>query len=262
MLTTRYVDGAPDWIDLGTPDLDGATAFYGEVLGWGFRSAGPEAGGYGMFEVDGRTAAGGMTVTGEQGPPAWTVYFQTPDADATAKAVREAGGTVLLAPMDVFDLGRTAVLADSAGAAFGAWQPGKNKGLDVVGEPGALCWTELYTPDVPRAAAFYDKVFGWETANTPWPGGAFTSARPAGTGEEAMFGGLWPLEADPSESGRRPRWLVYFEVGDCDAVVARAGRLGGGTRTEPMSMEGVGRVATLRDPYGAEFGVVTSEPGT
>ena len=41
MLTTRNVTGAPNWIDLGTPDLDGAGAFYGNLFGWRFRPGGP-----------------------------------------------------------------------------------------------------------------------------------------------------------------------------------------------------------------------------
>jgi uncharacterized protein len=45
VLSTDYVPGAPDWVDLGTPDVDAAVAFYGAVLGWHFQSAGPEAGG-------------------------------------------------------------------------------------------------------------------------------------------------------------------------------------------------------------------------
>ncbi|MET7656550.1 VOC family protein, partial [Streptomyces sp. NPDC005486] len=27
MLTTRFVNGAPNWIDVGTSDIDGATSF-------------------------------------------------------------------------------------------------------------------------------------------------------------------------------------------------------------------------------------------
>ncbi|MFE2438550.1 hypothetical protein ACFXA8_28365, partial [Streptomyces sp. NPDC059409] len=89
MLTTRYVTGAPNWLDVGTPDLDGATSFYGGLFGWRFRSAGPEAGGYGFFELDGRIVAGGMRTTEEQGPPSWTVYFRAPDARAAAPAAHE-----------------------------------------------------------------------------------------------------------------------------------------------------------------------------
>ena len=57
MLTTRYVPGAPNWIDLGTPDTEIATAFYGPLFGWHFQSARPQAGGYGFFQLDGRTVA-------------------------------------------------------------------------------------------------------------------------------------------------------------------------------------------------------------
>ena len=47
MLSTNFADGAPVWVDLGTPDVARAAGFYGSVLGWQFESAGPEAGGYG-----------------------------------------------------------------------------------------------------------------------------------------------------------------------------------------------------------------------
>ena len=87
MLTTRFVTGAPNWIDLGTPDIEGASAFYSHLFGWRFQSAGPEMGGYGFFQLDGRTAAAGMQNPPEQGPPSWNVYFQSPDADAFAAAI-------------------------------------------------------------------------------------------------------------------------------------------------------------------------------
>ncbi|MFI1014968.1 VOC family protein [Streptomyces sp. NPDC020965] len=256
MLTTRYVTGSPNWLDLGTPDLETATAFYGGLFGWEFRSAGPDAGGYGMFQLDGRTAAGGMTVPPEQGPPSWNIYFQSPDADATADAVRGGGGTVLFEPMDVFDLGRMAVFTDPSDILFGTWQPGRNKGLDVAAEPGSLCWLELYTPDQNDALAFYTGVFGWETSMMALPGGtgAYTMAHPAGEAAETMFAGVVPLSSDPTETGAY--WLPYFEVPDCDASVAKAGELGGTVRMPPVELEGVGRFAKLADPTGARFAVI------
>lgn len=51
MLGTDFTTGSPNWLDLGSPDTDAAVAFYGAVLGWEFASAGPEAGGYGFFQV-------------------------------------------------------------------------------------------------------------------------------------------------------------------------------------------------------------------
>ncbi|MDO0938205.1 VOC family protein [Streptomyces sp. DG2A-72] len=260
MLSTRFLNGAPNWVDVGTADIGGATSFYGALFGWEFQSAGPQAGGYGFFQLGHRIAAGGMQTTPEQGPPSWTVYFQSPDADATAKAVEQAGGSVPVAPMDVMGQGRSAILADDTGVPFGIWQPAARKGLDVVNDPGSLCWVELYTPDIARAAAFYDAVFGWETSAMPLPGSTYTCVNPAGTDENAMFGGLVPPADDPTEAESGPYWLPYFEVEDTDAVVAKARELGGGVRMPATDAEGVGRMAKLVDPYGARFAVIKSVP--
>ncbi|MER6614337.1 VOC family protein [Streptomyces xantholiticus] len=258
MLTAPYVTGSPNWIDLGTPDIEAAKAFYGGVFGWTFRSAGPEAGGYGMFELDGRTVAAAMTVPPEQGPSNWNVYFQTPDADATVKAVEQHGGTVVFEPMDVFDQGRMAIFLDPAGAGFAGWEPGRNKGLDLVDDPGALCWLELYTPEPDSALEYYRHIFGWETSSMPMPDGSgtYTMINPGGAGHDATFAGVVPLSADPLEASGGPYWLPYFAVTDCDAAVATAQELGGEIRMAPLDLEGIGRFANLADPAGARFAVM------
>ncbi|MFR9799405.1 VOC family protein [Streptomyces sp. MS06] len=257
MLTTRFVDGAPNWIDLGTSDLDGATRFYGELFGWHFVSAGPDAGGYGFLQHEGRTAAGAMqTPPGQGSPPSWTVYFRTPDARATADAAERAHGRVLMQPTDVMGQGRVAVLADEAGVPFGLWQPEETRGVDVAGEAGSLCWVELYTADIAAAAAFYHAVLGLETSAVPFGGATYTCVNPAEGGEEAMFGGMVPLADDPAESAAY--WLPYFETPDVDAVVTAAERLGGTVRVPAADVEGVGRMARLADPYGARFAVIRS----
>ncbi|KOV95463.1 VOC family protein [Streptomyces sp. NRRL B-3648] len=260
MLTTRFVNGAPNWIDVGSPDIDGATSFYGGLFGWEFRSAGPDAGGYGFFQLDGRTVAGGMQTGPGQGPPAWTVYFRSDDAQATAEAAEQAHGRVLFQPTDVMDQGRMAVLADQAVVRFGIWQPGRTRGVDVAGEPGALCWTELYTPDIAAAAAFYRRVLGLETSGVPFPGGTYTCVNAEGAGEGEMFGGMVPLADAPDEQEAGAYWLPYFEVTDTDAVVEQAQRLGGTVRMPATTLEGVGRMAKLADPYGVRFAVIRSEP--
>ena len=262
MLTTRYVTGAPNWLDLGTPDIDGATSFYGGLFGWEFRPGPPEAGGYGFFQLEGRTAAAGMQTGPDQGPPSWTVYFQTPDADATAKAAEQAHGSVLMQPMDVMDQGRMAILADKAGVPFGIWQPGRNKGLDVTQVPGTLCWVELYTADLPMAAYFYRATLGLETYAVDFPGGTYTTVLPDGQSEDSMFGGIVPLADDPLEAKEGAYWMPYFEVADTDATVAKAQELGGRVRLPATTVPGVGRVAKLADPYGARFAVIKSEPQT
>ena len=150
MLSTNFVPGAPSWVDLGTPDVEAAAAFYEAVLGWKFQSAGPDAGGYGMFTLDGKTVAAAGPLGEPGASPSWTVYFHTPDANATAEAVKQAGGSVRAEPFDVFTAGRMAQFADPAGAEFAVWQPGDVKGLDAVNDAGTLAWTERYR--APRKA--------------------------------------------------------------------------------------------------------------
>jgi uncharacterized protein len=260
MLSPGFVTGAPNWIDLGTPDLEGATTFYHGLFGWDLVPGGPETGGYGTYTLNGATVAGAMTIPEDEAKPAWTVYFQTPDADATAKTVEQARGTAAFAPIDVLDYGRMGGFTDNTGAYFGVWQPGTNKGLGLIMEPGSLLWSELYTRDVPAAAAFFNTVFGWEAEETQFPGGAYTTVRPAGSGPESSFGGLVSMEDLPAEAGTEPHWLPYFGVEDCDASLAKVERLGGRVTLAPVELEGVGKIANIADPYGAVFAVIKPMP--
>jgi predicted enzyme related to lactoylglutathione lyase len=56
-----------------------------------------------------------------------------------------------------------------------------------------------------------------------------------------------------------PFWAVYFSVADTDAAVARITELGGSVMMPPMDIE-PGRFATVADPTGATFNVITLKP--
>ena len=258
MLTTRYVTGSPSWFDLGTPDMDAAAAFYTGVFGWSFQPGGPEVGGYGTFQAGGKTVAGGMAADPGQGEPAWKVYFQTSDIEATARSVEQAGGSVTAPPIDVMELGRSAFFRDPAGVGFAAWQPQRMNGMEAAGDPGTLGWVELYTPDVKAATEFYHAVFGWETSEVPFPGGTYTTVNPATAGPDSMFGGMVPLDNDAVEAEAGAYWMPYIEVDDADATAARARELGGTVRMAPMDVAGVGRLGRIADPFGARIAFVTS----
>ncbi|MGW8886564.1 VOC family protein [Streptomyces sp. NPDC055749] len=260
MLNPSFVTGIPNWIDLGTPDVDRATAFYRGLFGWELVPGAPDTGGYGMYMLNGNAAAGVMTVPEDEAKPSWSVYFQTPDAEATATSVAQAGGTVLFAPMDVREFGRMAGFTDNQGAYFGVWQPGTNRGLGVIQEPGSLLWSELHTPDVSTAAAFFQTLFGWEADEMTFPGGAYTTVGPAGAGPESSFGGIAHLGDIPADAGKEPHWLPYFAVEDCDAASAQAERLGGSVTVAPQDVEGVGRIAHVADPFGAAFALIKPAP--
>ncbi|MDI3406648.1 VOC family protein [Streptomyces cavernicola] len=260
MLTTRFVTGSLTWTDVGTPDIDRANGFYGGVFGWASESAGEDFGGYVTYRSDGQSVAGGMQVPEADAPPAWSLYFRTPDIEATAKAVEQAGGTVVLEPVDVGELGRMAVFTDPTGAGFSAWQAGQMQGFEAVQRPGSLCWAELYTSDVAAASAFYSKALGLQTFEVPFPGGTYTTLYPEGTDAESMLGGVVSKEIDPLEAEGPSHWLPYFEVADCDAAAAKAGELGGSVGMPPKDLQDVGRIAKLTDPFGARFAVMRPAP--
>jgi len=258
MLTTKYVPGTPNWVDLGAPDVDAAVRFYSGLFGWQFQSAGPDAGGYGMFTLGGKTVAAVGPLAEPGAASSWTIYFETADANATADAVRQAGGTVKAEPLDVFTAGRMAQFTDAAGALFAVWQPGETVGLDAVTDPGTLCWTELHTTDPAAAKSFYQAVFGWATQDMPMGDFSYTVIRPAGGGDDSSQGGIVPLSPEMAAAGMSARWLPYFEVADCDAVVANATEHGGTVTAPAQDVPGVGRFASLTDPSGAAFNVITS----
>ncbi|WP_328321018.1 VOC family protein [Streptomyces sp. NBC_00388] len=254
MLSIPSVAGSPSWIALATPDQEAANAFYGALFGWEFRPAGPGSGGHGRYLLDGRTVAGSVQGTQERpGGPSWSVCFHSADTGATGRAVVAAGGSAMSGPHEVGSLGRLSGFRDSTGAPFSVREPGDRPGMEVVNDPGTLCWTELHTTDVPAAAAFYRSVFGWEINSAPYPGGTYTMAAPAGRGPEANTGGFVRIAG--AGAGH---WLPYFEVSDTDAVAASARRLGGSVEMEPVDLPGVGRLARATDPHGARFSLITS----
>lgn len=266
MITTDFVNGSPCWLDLGAPDIDAAAAFYRAVFGWEYQSFGPDAGGYGALRKDGE-AVGALGQLSEEGArSAWMIYFRTDDAQAAARSVEQAGGTVRSAPTEMGEWGSMAQLSDPQGGQFAVWQQGKEaSGLERTDDTGSLGWIELYTPDSSAAKEFYGGLFGWQYQDMPLPGDdsmTYTLITPAGKEPERMHGGLMQMPADqlPQTDGKA-YWHPVFGTDDCDATVARVRDNGGNLLMGPEDAEGVGRLAVCTDPAGAEFVVLKPEAG-
>ena len=241
--------GIPTWFELGVDDPRRAQTFYGGLFGWeAAEDPRPEAGGYTMFTLRGKMVAAASPPQEEGIPPHWTTYIASDDVDATAAKIRDAGGTVLMDPFDVFDAGRMAVLQDPTGAHFAVWQPGTSIGATLVNVPGALCLNQLNTSDPERAAAFYADILGWrieQVGTEPAPYWGIWNG-------EGLNGGMMALPPDAPAS----HWLLYFATDDIDATAARAGELGGRVLVPPVAVPG-GRIAVAMDPTGAMFGLLT-----
>jgi predicted enzyme related to lactoylglutathione lyase len=260
-----YPHGVTSWIDLEVPDTEAARRFYGELFGWSFAEAMPPGspGSYLIATQDGQDVAAIAPASGGS-VPAWNTYVAVDDADATAAAVAAAaGGTIVAPPADAGPAGRSATCRDPFGAEFRLWQAGQRPGAQRTNAPGTWNFSDLHTPDVAAALAFYRPLFGWEADDMQGP----LMLRVPGYGDHLestvdpdirkrqefappgfadVIGGI-----APAAPGEAPHWHVTFTVEDREQAVATAERLGAtvvSSDENPWT-----RTALLRDPQGAEF---------
>ena len=253
----KHPAGSFCWIELGTTDQTVAKNFYGSIFGW-TPNDNPMGPGevYTIFKLEGRDAAAGYTLRADQVaqhvPPHWMLYIMVDNVDASAAKVPQLGGKVIVAPFDVMDAGRMAVIADPAGAYFCLWQANRSTGTQIAQVHGTLCWADLSTPDPERAKAFYSGLFGWQLM----VGEKDTSGYLHIKNGEHFIGGVPP--AAHRQPGVPPHWLAYFQVDDVDATANKAKEMGAKLFLPPMSMEGVGRMSVIADPQGAVFAIFKS----
>lgn len=246
-----YTAGTPCWVDLTTPDVEGAIAFYGAVHGWTAREV--MDGAYWSFEHEGAVVGGLSSLNEEQRaagmPPAWSMYVNVPDvAEAIARA-ESLGGASAVPPTEIPGTGTMAAVSDPQGGVTLLWQPGPFAGAEVVNEVGAWCWDDLQTGDPAAAAPFYEGLFGWSVTEIPGTGGAYMSIAHEGRAIAGLMRATREIQ--------QPHWTVYIGVDDVDAALERAAGAGGRTIVEPMAVPS-GRFAVGLDPQGAVFCVLES----
>ena len=248
-----FAPGTPCWADLMVDDLDRARDFYGSLFGWTFEDLPPEAGGYVMARKDGHVVAGAMAKNPEDPGQvsAWTVYLATDDVDAAAERARAAGGVFFLGPMDVLQVGRLAVGADPAGAAYGLWQAKEHTGTDLVDEPGSLCWAESMSRSYEASKAFYSDVFGYRLQEIGEGGFRYSVATLDG---DKPVGGIGAIP-DAAPADVPSHWMAYFAVADADAAADRLTALGGTVMQPPFDTP-YGRMALVAGPQGETFSVM------
>ena len=267
-----YMPGVPCWVDTSQPDPDRAVDFYSALFGWECVDVMPPGSGakYFVARLRGRdVAAIGSQAEGAPPTAAWSTYVWVESADETAAKVRDAGGRVLVEPMDVMDAGRMAVFTDPEGAAFAAWQAKEHLGARVVNEHGSVNFNGLNTRDPDGARSFYGAVFGWQTLaigpgaqvwTLPGYGDFLERSDPdlrermaqsgAPAGFEDVVATLNPLGDDQPDVPAH--WSVTFAVADADATAAQAAELGGEVVAPPLDAPWV-RMTVIRDPGGATF---------
>jgi uncharacterized protein len=208
-----------------------------------------------MLQHDGKNVAGLGPTQGEGQPAMWTTYVSTDDAEAATARVRDAGGRVVMEPLDVLGAGRMAVFADEGGAVFSVWQAQSHHGAAVANEPGSFCWNELATRDIEAAKRFYGAVFGWEGDTSAYGDVSYTEWKLGGRSIAGMvqMNEEWPAEVPA-------HWMVYFAVEDIDASTRKVEELGGKVSVQPTDTP-AGRFSVVNDPQGAVFSIIRLAAG-
>src|SRR5262249_11115086 len=111
-MVDSYAPGSFCWADLGTPDAADAKQFYTTLFGWTAEDRPMEPGAfYTMLTLNDHAVAAlyGQEATAGAGPPHWLSYISVTCVNDSARRARELGGTVVVEPFDVLDVGRMAL---------------------------------------------------------------------------------------------------------------------------------------------------------
>ncbi|MCX6952681.1 MAG: VOC family protein [Verrucomicrobia bacterium] len=108
---------------------------------------------------------------------------------------------------------------------------------------------ELATTSVPKAKAFYAKLFAWKMVDLPMPtpAGKYTAIQVGdGTGG-GMMQQMMP--------GAGSAWMPYVFVKDIDASTKKAKKLGAKICKDVTEVKGMGWLSIISDPTGAMIGL-------
>lgn len=114
------------WHELVTTDQNSSGAFFSHLFGWTRTvvDAGP-FGIYTLFQKNGEDIAGMMNPTPDTPlkKPYWHSYIAVEDVDECARQAPLLGGSVVVPPHDVPDVGRICIVADPIRAIAHLMQP-------------------------------------------------------------------------------------------------------------------------------------------
>ena len=254
--TSRWPAGFPCWADLTVPDLDAGKAFYSSVLGWTFEDQGEEFGHYSIAKVKGANVAGISPPMQEGTPSVWTLYIASDDADKTAAAVKENGGSGALRAD-----GRRPARSD-----VHRCRP-VGRGLrGVAGEAAHRCWDRQRAGRARRGTTCAARTPTRRGRSTAQCSGSPADALPdAGAdyttfgvpGDDVPVGGMGGMFGAPE--GTPSHWVAYFGTDDADTAAERV-TANGGTLLAPPFETPYGKMTGVMDPFGAVFWIAEPDP--
>jgi predicted enzyme related to lactoylglutathione lyase len=110
------------WNELMTRDVERATKFYTDLIGWKAEDSGMAGMNYTIFKTGDKGDGGMMAMPPDVAPEVpshWMAYITVDDVDAASAKVTELGGKLLHGPQDIPTVGRFSVIQDPTGAVVG-----------------------------------------------------------------------------------------------------------------------------------------------
>ncbi|MCL7455295.1 MAG: VOC family protein [Anaerolineae bacterium] len=116
-----------------------------------------------------------------------------------------------------------------------------------------IFWLEMASTDIPATVKFYQELLGWPIVRDEEMDYTMTAFERGETGV-----GFSPI--DEEQDVTPGSVLVYVDVPDVDATIARAKELGAPIIVDKTEIPTVGWMAIFGDPGGNRIGVMQSMP--
>lgn len=225
--------------ELRTTDVDGARAFYSDVLGadaWG-----PALG---VSALPAAAVARGA-------PPHWLGHIHVGDVDGAVRAITAAGGEQRGPLLREGSVARAA-LRDPFGAIIAVSSETPAPHRSRVG------YHLLHSRDLEATFTFYATQFGWVSR------GASDLGPERGEHRWFAWDAAAPIAGSIANTARLPHvhvhWMYFFEVADLDAALDTV-RARGGKALPTLQMDDGARFAACEDTHAAAFGLMASAAG-
>ena len=234
------------WRDLVTEDPDAVKPFYAALFGWEFEDSRAFGAPYTLVKSGGQYIAGigkNRRPRPDQPVSQWLSFMSVADVDRAVEQTRAAGGSLVVGPLDLPNVGRGAVVLDPEGAPLGLLRSKIGDPADAAAPaPNRFVWTEHLSRNPQASADFYAALAGFEVRKSDFNGRPYWVLV---RGRERAGLLRNPIAVD------RPVWLPYVYVTDPAASAARAAQLGGKVLLPPHKDLRGGSFALIADPTGA-----------
>ena len=184
-------------------------------------------------------------------PSMWVPYISVADVNKTVARVKDLKGNVLQEPTTIRGFAQLAIVSDPEGAVLTVWKPESKMGFDLINEPGAYCWSELYFNDRDREIGFYTDLFGWKTKTMKMPNNVdyITFLK-----DDIEVAGAMKIQEDWGKVP--PNWMVYLTVENIKVAAERVDVLKGHIEMGPIEAGDMGWFALVKDPHETYFNIM------